>query len=534
MDTASMSYLSLYDLTGIQPYIFGSNILQENLGGSYLVKQALNEWLEIIANKMGAELQWSGGGNAMVTTAGPDQAKQLATELSRRLHQTAPGLYVACAHQPWDGSDADFEARRQKLYRQLHANKAGRWPPATFDGAGFTAACVSTGESAIKWDERDERWLGPSARARLNYGKKATEVLQKIYPLPNDLVWTNQFDQLGRSRGDQSMLGVIHFDGNSMGQRFEGAHSLPELCELSKQVNEAGKRTLRAALDWVKINLAGITDANISGFKMSINNGKSCFPVRPIVYGGDDITLVCDARIALDLAAKLLLAWHRHTRDLLSEPAHACAGVALVRVHYPFYRAYQLAEDLCKKTKQYLRHRHEKYGESIEVSALDWEFIAGAGLATHDQRRKGDLYRATSDNQEQLHARPYYVIGDLSATRSYRHWDWFRTKLVYALQQQEETHTRFKELAGVLHQGARVTKIHLDRWRDRFGLSRAEEWDDNADGLWLPEPKNLPIRDGFLNNETPYLDAIELMDRILPLSCYSTIHKAERAAGESP
>ncbi|MDS4060278.1 MAG: hypothetical protein RKP73_17165 [Candidatus Contendobacter sp.] len=535
MGIASMSYLSLYDLTGIQPYIFGSNILQENLGGSYLVKQALDEWLKSIASKIGAELQWSGGGNAMVMAIGPDQAKQVATELSRRLHQTAPGLYVACVHQPWDGSDADFKMRREALYRQLHANKAGCWPPAAFDGAGFTTACVSTGEPAIKLDKMDKKWVGPAAKARLDYGKKAAEDLQEICCLPDDLAWTNQFDQLGRSHGEQSMLGVIHFDGNSMGQRFDKAHLLPELCELSEQVNEAGKRTLQAALNWVKDNLSGITDVNKGGFKLSTEkNDKPCFPVRPIVYGGDDITLVCDARLALDFAAELLRAWHRHTGDLLGEPAHACAGVALVRVHYPFYRAYQLAEDLCKKTKQYLRDRQKKYGESADVSALDWEFIAGAGLATHEQRRKGDLYHATSDKQEQLHARPYYVIGNLPATRSYRDWNWFRNTLVHVLQQQEETHTRFKELASVLHQGASVTRVHFDRWRDRFGLSRADERDSKVDGLWLPEPKNLPMQDGFPNNETPYLDAIELMDRILPLRCYSKNDKAESAPGESP
>lgn len=535
-----MSYLSLYDLTGIQPYIFGSNILQENLGGSYLVKQALDEWLKNIACKIGAKCQWSGGGNAMVMTASLDQAKEIATELSRRLHQTAPGLYVTCVHQPWNGGDADFKEQRKNLLRKLNINKAGRWSPAVFDGSGVTAACISTGEPAVKWDQKDERWLGPTAKSRLDYGKKAAEDLQNIlgsnqkkYSLPNDLVWTNQLDKLGRSCGEQSILGVIHFDGNSMGQRFKKARSLLELCELSKRVNEAGKYTLRTALDWVTDNITGITDTNKGGFSLSIDDKRSkpCFPVRPIVYGGDDITLVCDARIALDLAAELLRAWYRHTGDLLGEPAHACAGIALVRVHYPFYRAYQLAEKLCKETKKYLRKKH---GESDDFSALDWEFIAGAGLTSFDQRRSSDLYCAASDEQERLHARPYYVIGDPPTTAPYRDWNWFRNTLVHALQQQEETHTRFKELASILHQGASVTRIHLDRWRDRFGLSRAEEWDDSADGLWLPEPKNLAISDGFPNNETPYLDAIELMDRILPLRCYTNNGKEESATGESP
>ncbi|MBL8252681.1 MAG: hypothetical protein JNJ76_03675, partial [Candidatus Competibacter sp.] len=408
-----------------------------------------------------------------------------------------------------------------------------RWPSTAFDGAGFTTACASTGEPAIKWDQKDEKWLGPAAKARLNYGKKAAEDLQKIYSLPEDLVWTNHFDKLGRSHGEQSMLGIIHFDGNSLGQRFEGTHSLPELCELSEQVNEAGKSTLRTALEWVTANLDGIRDVDQGGFSLSIDaqSRKPCFPVRPIVYGGDDITLVCDARLALDLAAELLRAWHRHTGDLLVEPAHACAGIALVRAHYPFYRAYQLAEDLCKETKRYLRTEH---GESANISALDWEFIAGAGLTAFKQRRDSDLYRIVSDTQEKLHARPYYVIGNPPATAPYRDWDWFRKTLVHALQEQEETHTRFKELADILHQGSSATKIYLDRWRDRFGLSRAERYDLDAKVLCLPEPKGFSLPDAFPNNETPYLDAIELMDRMLPLRCYVKNGKEVPAEGESP
>lgn len=531
MGVAVMSYLSLYDLTGIQPYIFGSNVLKENLGGSYLVKQALDQWLkEAVASRPGAEFQWSGGGNAMVTTTNDDQARQVATELSRRLHQDAPGLYVACAHLPWDGSDANFKAQQEKLYQQLQAYKAGCWPPAAFDGAGVIAACISTGEPAVKQD-KDNKWLGPSSVARLSQADQAKEELQELCPLPEPWVWTSQFDRLGRSRGEQSMLGVIHFDGNNMGQRFKNTSLLEELCELSSKVNQAGVRTLQAALKWVEVNIDGITDVAKGGFDPCRDDeDKRCFPVRPIVYGGDDITLVCDARIALDLATELLRIWHHHTSDLPGGSAHACAGVALVRVHYPFYRAYQMAEQLCQGTKKYLRDHH---GESADISALDWEFIASAGLTTLKQRRDSDLYRAISDKQERLHARPYYVIGDPPATTPYRRWDWFRNTLVHALQEQEATHTRFKELASVLHQGASATKIHLDRWRDRFGLSRAEQRDDSR-GLWLPEPKSLPLRDGFPNNETPYLDAIELMDRILPSDCYRSVKPAAPAPEESP
>jgi len=36
--------VTVLDTTGIQPYIFGSNRLRENIGASYLVSQATDNW----------------------------------------------------------------------------------------------------------------------------------------------------------------------------------------------------------------------------------------------------------------------------------------------------------------------------------------------------------------------------------------------------------------------------------------------------------------------------------------------------------
>ena len=519
-----VKYLSLYDLTGIQPYIFGSSALKENLGGSFLVNQALEQWLPEATEDAGAEFQWSGGGNAMVTATDLEQAKQVATLLSKTLHERAPGLHVVCAHEDWNETPAGFRGTRRELEKKLNSHKAGRWPPAAFDGAGVTAACSSTGEPAVNWE--DDRWQGAAAQARMDHARQARDDIQAIFQLehymdangqPHRLTWTRDIDRLGRSRGEQSMIGVIHFDGNGMGQRFRETSSLEALRDLSDAVKEAGKQTLRAALGWVLENLFGITNRDHGGFLLHPESDEPnpdpphCFPVRPIVYGGDDITLVCEGRIALDLAAELLRAWRHHTGDLPRGAAHACAGVALVRAHYPFYRAYLLAEQLCKGAKQYLRD------DSVDGSALDWEFIAGAGLTTLG-RRRDELYKAVT-GQALLHARPYYVEGDPPPTAPYRSWKWFRDVLVDALQKQETTHTRFKELAGVLNRGPAHTEIHLRRLHNRFGLHRGE-WKKGDPRLCLPEPASLALPDGFARGETPYLDAIELMDRVLPRACY--------------
>ncbi len=517
-----MKCLSLYDLTGIQSYIFGSNALKENLGGSFLVNQALDRWLPEASEKAGAEFQWAGGGNGMVVASGPDQAHAVARRFSIKLHEQSPGLHVACAHAKWDETPAGFDTARKALQKNLQDHKAGRWPPAAFDGAGVTAACSSTGEPAVA--RENERWLGPAALARIQSSELANIHIQGTFEIERyvdakgesrPLVWTSVIDKLGRSKGEQSMIGVIHFDGNGMGKRFRETETLDELRDLSIAVNEAGKETLRTALGWVLDHLPGITDRERGGFALHERDEASaesedCFPARPIVYGGDDITLVCEARIALDMAAELLRAWRLHTEKLPGGPAHACAGVALVRAHYPFYRAYRLAEKLCREAKAHLRNE-------VEASVIDWEFIAGAGLTTLSERREKHYQSATG---EKLHARPYYVVGDPPPTAPFRSWDWFRNTLVHALQEQETTHTRFKELAGVLYRGRVHTEIYLRRLSDRFGLHRGA-WDEDNPRLCLPQPARLALPDGFAGGMTPYLDAIELMDRMLPRTCYN-------------
>lgn len=221
-----VKHLSLYDLTGIQPYVFGASALQENLGGSFLVSQALEQWLPEATEGTGAERRWSGGGNAMVMAADSEQAKQVATLLSKTLHERAPGLHVACAHAEWDETRAGFQETRRELEKKLNNYKAGRWPPAAFDGAGVTAACSSAGEPAVVWE--DDRWQGATAQARMDHARQARDDIQAIFQLehytaangrPQRLTWTRDIDRLGRSRGEQSMIGVIHFDR----QRDRGA-----------------------------------------------------------------------------------------------------------------------------------------------------------------------------------------------------------------------------------------------------------------------------------------------------------------------
>ena len=89
-----MSIMAVYDITGIQDYIFSSNKMKENIGASFIVQQALEKYLpdSIRAEDPNALVDWKntkkfempdneslnievvyiGGGNAMVAFKNKD------------------------------------------------------------------------------------------------------------------------------------------------------------------------------------------------------------------------------------------------------------------------------------------------------------------------------------------------------------------------------------------------------------------------------------------------------------------------------
>lgn len=160
-----------------------------------------------------------------------ETAREIATELSRRLLDDAPGLRLACVHEEWPVGQA-FDGVWRCATLALEAAKAGSVPDAAFDGAGVAAACWSTGEPAVSWDDAETHWLGPAAKARLDASPDARQRIEEIHPLgefsdadgrPRQLTWAHDLDKLGRTTGERSFVGVIHFDGNAMGARFRSA-----------------------------------------------------------------------------------------------------------------------------------------------------------------------------------------------------------------------------------------------------------------------------------------------------------------------
>ncbi len=457
--------LVVVDTTAIQAYIFGSNRLRENVGASHLVHMATRGWLldepdrllprphNIRGRQMAPELQIEataqtgpplaaeviqvGGGNAVILFRSESDARTFGRRLSTRLLVEAPGLEAVMVVEPfaWSGSLA---AAMSRAYQKLAAKKAQREPSQPLLGLGVSARCRSTGlvanflerepgapdgartlpisaETRAKWDNNAQ------ARSRL---RRSLDVLQDL-----ELDIPDQFEHLGRTAGEFSYIAVVHADGNHVGKTAraitERNHSLTsddnrryieELRVFSAMVDSAGlaalNETVGAVIRW---NLD-----RENGLPPHAEGGREYISIRPIVFGGDDVTFVCDGRIGLRAAQIYLEAFNRQQipdAGGQNQPAIAAAGVAIVKSGYPFARAYELSEQLCANAKRAVQRK---------APALDWHMAQGGlygSLGEIRAREYGEERNERGEIVSSLLMRPVTV--GASTALEWRTWDNF-------------------------------------------------------------------------------------------------------------
>ena len=541
--------VTVLDTKDIQPYIFNSNRLRENIGASYLVEQATGDWVKDKLKEIGipinqqqtsiensgldAELIYAGGGNALFLFKSIGIAKQFTQRLSCQILKQAPGLNLVAAHLEFNW-DKDSLSKKVKSLREktLDREKRARIPSAPLLGLGITASCqstqlpaVDTSEKYINADEKDYL-ISRETEAKLrvvspNHGNQANNALRAKF---NDsLQETNyqfpyRMDHLGRSRDDSSYYAIIHADGNSMGERFEECAEkssdnrdyVNRMRGLSEFVNRAG---LAAVKEVVRVLLKSIDDEGkvMGKFPIFTQNGIQYLPFRPLVYGGDDVTFVCDGRLGLELAALYLRAFEEQFETVADgKPLTACAGVCIVKSHYPFARAYDLSEALCNNAKTFARDESEKRKrrgrDNKEYSAIDWHIAASGLLGSIAEIRQREYRVADGD----LTMRPVLIQDE---RKRWRTWSNF-TSIVECFNGNQETED------SQIWKGRRNKVIAL-REKLREGKKATEEFLKAYSIQDLPPLKEVnkqTMKEGWTGKRCGYFDAIEAIEFYFPLN----------------
>lgn len=464
----------LFDTSSIQQYIFGSNKLKENLGASYIVKHLYDD---INNYDIDCKKIYEGGGNNLLLFQNNTEAKDFIAKWSKNLLLKYPGLNVHCTIMDnFNKNNDSFAQDLKKMFRNLSEIKNSDLPINRLLGHGITADCPNTGFSAEVKDKSNGSYISNVSAHKIYNAEKSEKEIEDKYKeiLKNIYQFTSNFDELGGTEGENNYIAVVHIDGNDIGNRFKRCKTEDELNNLSESLKDAVENSFTDILKDVILN--------IEELKEILNIKNNILPVRPIVLGGDDITFVCDARLGIYLALKYMNSFElQNASD--NCPLTSCAGVSIVKLKYPFFRAYQIAENLCKNAK-----KHKK-NHSCNKSWIDFNIAYGSINGSLDEIRNKHFVNIENNS---LTLRPYKISGDSDSMQN----------LIKCISKLKKwPNSKIKELREVIFSNSSDREMFVNEMRYRKrSLPKFDEDNNRYDDEIIS------------NNKTPYLDLIEIMD----------------------
>lgn len=387
-------YLAGYDVSGIQNFIFNSPVLKEIIGASHIVHNVLDKTLPKVIEEYGkqhnlkvrvkwkenenpldflmledddlaAEVVYIGGGNAYVAYRSKEIGIEITKIFSKTVYEETESLFIAVGFVHVRPEDDLREVFGNKLPRVLNQNKASMLRTKPLLNIAITRQDISTGHPVI--EKNNDEYLTRDRKLKLTvYKNEIDKIFNKLLPdnSAKKYEFIREFDDLILEKGEDSFIGVVHIDGNNMGDTI---HKIMNEANLS--MNEYVKK-IRKISD-------AITQAYVKAFKVMTNHlaeylqtnnqnyEKTMLPLRPIIVNGDDITFVCQARLALSLVEIFLKEINKNKLDD-KYPLSACAGIFYCRSHYPFHLAYELSEQACRNAKYKAKAHAKKYNCSIK------------------------------------------------------------------------------------------------------------------------------------------------------------------------
>ena len=531
----------LFDVQSIQKYIFANNKLKANVGASYIVDRLFEDVLckDVILNlESGADItSWKtrrdsitslpasvyvayiGGGKALILIDSDrvNIIEDIIKTFTAQVLTQYPGLKVGVTTGLVTLEKDQFKSDERQLFKQLKDNQYTLNPILHPANTGLTTICDYSGDTAdavVNFGD-GERFVATSFIAKYNAFEAANARLKKDLFGTEDIEWVfpSKLNELGQNKSTEKSktgindIAIVHIDGNNMGARFISCNGLEERSALSEKVATKTLESFKSLIQWI------IDKYDILTKPKNLELTDKMLPIRPIIVGGDDITFVCNARIAVQAAHFLM-------QELLSDnhgmSISSCAGIAVIPTSYPFFRGYQMAEQLCDSAKSKMRAYNKDNGVN-ESCWLDFAFLHGETAPTLEQFFANE-YSSLRGN---MHYGPYQVYNvHASITKK----DIFAlTKLLECTHQfnltKEKTykgellaHNKIKELRSVLQDNQHIQDLFIEQLKKNEKiLPDIVGWEGFAKQLW-DEVKIGDTRE----LKTPYVDAIELMDYILP------------------
>lgn len=557
----------LLDTRGIQKYVFASNKMKTNIGASYLVDtifltpvcQVLEDmgvtlpaqdWrktgkpLMLQDESITAEIAYIGGGNMLLffrSRSGDalSVCRQFVSRWSEKLLKYTPGLQTGAAVGKFDIED--FQNSLNHMYRMLKENQSNVMPQVDLPYTGISLECDYNNKTADVFNRLVKRNVSAEVDAKLRAARYADARLKELYGSfleykGKQLKFADDLNLLGYKEGE-SYISVIHIDGNNMGVKFSHCRGDgEERKNLSIKVAEAVKTAFVDLITQIKREYLEdkCYDRYLDLKKLTSEEDSVVLPIRPIIIGGDDITIITPGRLGLHYADYFIQRANRQLILSQEQQAHieacvkrengraikinqylsCCAGVAIVPDNYPFFRAYTLAEELCANAK--------KQSRQDDSSWLDFAVLHGDTYPTLEMLRENQYKGVPDENGRtcRMHYGPYRIDAK-EERRSLQRLFNLHSKLIEA---HKNSVNKIKLMREVLFSDRHSQEIFLENDYSMKKLLKDEKMgneQETTDGISVGQISASDFWETEAVGDwdvvtTRYIDAIEMDDFMIP------------------
>lgn len=391
--------VAVIETSGTQSYIFTSNRQAENIGASHLITKVTEEAFGVKAPHIGVVPIVTSSGLLVFGAATREPLVKMIQHITDTAWDHAPGLDItggiAGSGTPLRTAN-DAEKLLKQAFKAVRVEQRLK-PPLSlrFPVNPLAEVCETGVGPAVEFVTSERRMLGPAAVARRdarNPGWRQIAQMMAGITLARNV---DAFDK-GLTDGDR-WVGIVHADGNRVGSRIQNF------------ISEAGLKGSCAAAFWKAYHdfsdaLRSATEKSLrTAVKEIITDDET--PFFPILVGGDDVTVILPGHLSIQFTEKLISAFGKECgSDKFTKGLTMSAGIAIVKPHYPFHAAYELAEQLTSSAK------------TLDGPAIDFHMLFDAAPSTLSELRK--LLQVGSRS---LTAKPLTVSdlteNDLAATR---------------------------------------------------------------------------------------------------------------------
>ena len=420
---SELGYVVL-EVGGIQNFILGTGKLKEMLGGSELVESLSKDFFAECCHELGLRLIETtdarqpgerdvlalqrNAGALHLLFASPKVGQKFVCAYGLKALERYPGLPLFAALRPCRWTKESIAQAKRELSGDITRQRNAA-PVAT--GMSMLPLCRPArldGLPAVAEDNEEAISLPSRTRRLPELLEKARQRLRKmdLGDIPES--WRPEWsDDLEKLAAGQGKVAFIHMDGNDLGKLFRDRLekmdkkdvspeiSIRDMGELSRLVEESTAEAFQAALQ--RVLEYDLTCVDTQRTDDASAPSALVVPVRPLVLGGDDVTVVARADVALLFINAFVRAFEACSR---AKGTRLSVGVGMVvcPVGYPFLRAFALAEALIKNAKNLTAAMPGERPSSMDYLVITNEVDAELGA--------GRQRTATADDGCLLTAKP--------------------------------------------------------------------------------------------------------------------------------